>query len=237
MKNYMHSVIERRRGIAVFEYLGVYRDAMRIFLRDNIPLEIGVDLDSQVFAALPKMQREELGLVLDNSPRLEVIHAIDTKHFPRLVRRYWASLGRHFENDRGYINRMENLHAFRNKVCHPEMQDVSTRCTEVCFRDVNLILSRTGPDGVSEMVQEIHDRLNGAPEQVHPLDVSNSEVGRAFEKVRSDVREVSELVDGLVDRHSSGHSDSRFAVLRQAGRKIAGGTQTLGNMVRRGRIR
>ncbi len=237
MRDYMHSVVERRRSVAVFEGLGIYRDAMRMFIRDNITTEIGTDLDEQIFSALPPPHREELAIALDSSPGLAVVYAIDTKHFPRLVQRYWYAFGRHFDNDREYLHRMKRLNDIRNRVCHPEMRDVSSRCAQVCFRDVKLIVKRTGPDEACEMVEAIEDRLFGMPKEVEGLVPSDTEFNRVFKKVWSDVGEVSEIVEGLVDDHSNGHDGARFAMLRRAGGKLADGSRMIGDVLTRVRKR
>ena len=237
MRDYMHSVVERRRGLAVFESLGIYRDAMRMFIRDNIMTEVGKDLDRQLFAALQKLYRGESRSALDSLPRSGVVYSIDTKHFPVLVRAYWHTFGRHFDNDRGYIKRMWTLHEIRNKVCHPEMRDVTSRCAKVCFRDVKLIVERTGPDGTCEMVEAIEDGLFDLPKKVDDLGPSDVALNQAFKKVLSDVGEVSEIVEGLVDDHTNGHDVARFAFLRRAGGKLADSSRMLGDVLSRARKR
>lgn len=237
MRDYMDSIVERRRGLAVFESLGIYRDAMRMFVRDNIPTEIGTDLDEQIFSALPLELREELGSALDSSPGRCVVNAIDTKHFPRLVQKYWYTFGKHFGNDREYVRRMRGLHSIRNKVCHPEMRDVTSRCAQVCFRDAKLIVGRTGPEGACEMIEAIENRLFGEAKRVESIDLPDTEFNRAFKKVLTDIGQVSEIVGGLVDDHANGHSTARFAMLRRAGSRIADGSKVLGDVFTRARKR
>ena len=235
MRDYMDSIVERRRGLAVFESLGIYRDAMRMFIRDGITTEIGTDLDRQILSALPTRDRKELRTAVDCSPGLSVIYAIDTKHFPSLVHRYWHTFGKYFGNEHGFVRRMNKLNEIRNRVCHPELRDVSLRCAKVCFRDIKLIVGRTGPDGACEMIEAIEDRLSGVPKQADSLEVSDSEFNRAFKQVMSDVGEVSDIVGGLVDNHANGHSATRFAMLRRAGTKIADGSKMLGGVFNRTR--
>lgn len=117
------TTIERPNRQALIDALDIYRDAMRGFIVRNLKRLPRRKVDDAIKSALHDTQYNYFMQNISEGRSVE--DAIDIGEFPKIVSSYWNEVFRNASaNSEDFRNNLYKVAEARNKVSHPETQDV-----------------------------------------------------------------------------------------------------------------
>lgn len=116
------ATIERPNRQALIDALDIYRDAMRGFIVRNLKRLPRRKVDDAIKSALHDTQYNYFMQNISEGRSVE--DAIDIGEFPKIVSSYWNEAFRNASNGEDFRNNLYKIAEARNKVSHPETQDV-----------------------------------------------------------------------------------------------------------------
>ena len=123
---------------ALYQALNIYRDAMRPFLLRNLKTVQGLAPEDRV--------QEEAD--------------IDIGDFPRLFRRYWRdTFEQRFDSDRDIRSAVGLVTEARNKVAHPQTEDIDSSYVLSRLHEIADILGQINAPEQKQKVEIIRDKL------------------------------------------------------------------------------
>ncbi len=149
---------ERPNKKALVDALDIYRDAMRLFIVRRLKRVPGKKAESLVKVALRDDRYNHFEQSMHEGR--SVGEAIDTSDFPRLVKIYWQNVFRDAFKPRSEVRDM--LHTIadaRNRVSHPESQDIELEYAGDCLNDIARVLAEINEPEKSQVVRAIRDCL------------------------------------------------------------------------------
>jgi len=152
---------ERPNRDALSDALDIYRDAMRPFVIRCLRRIPGRQVEETIAAALNPQQVKQFRRNLQRTRSVE--DAIDINDFPLLVTQNWfKAFSQEFENDRTAHGLLWVIARARNRVAHPEGQDMDAEYVRSRLFDVADMLGRINQPELKEKVESIRDRLFSA---------------------------------------------------------------------------
>lgn len=153
------NLIDRRNGLAVFEALCIYLDAMRPFLFKEMPVHAGTaNQATQMKQSLPQEMRSEFdSMLVDNAS--EPFLPIDVKHVPHIVKDLWHPVfHQYFDDDAKNIDKMHYLAKVRNLVCHPGLSGLDANHAHRTFSTTVRLLRFIDRDDAAEGIESVRER-------------------------------------------------------------------------------
>lgn len=173
------NLIDRSGGLAAFEALCIYLDAMRPFLFKEMPVHAGTaDQATQMKQSLPEEMRSEFdSMLIENAS--EPFLPIDVKHIPHIVRDCWHPVfHQYFNDDDKNIEKMHYLAKVRNLVCHPGLSELDANHAHRTFSTTARLLRFIERDDAAEDVESVRERWEAGAtnEKRETVDVAEMEV-------------------------------------------------------------
>lgn len=151
-------VIERPNRKALADALDIYRDAMRPFIVWCLNRVPGKTAESCIRAALLDNQYNRF----DHNIRQgrSVDESIDVNDFLQIVKVYWREAFQNFFKQGSDVrDSLRLITAARNKVSHPENQDIDVEYAYKRLSDIAGVLAEANMPHYSQDVERIRDRL------------------------------------------------------------------------------
>lgn len=189
------TAIERPVKKALADALDIYRDSMRPFVIRNLKRVPGISVKDAIGAALRDGQYNQFEQNLKDGRDVE--DAIDIGEFPQLIRRYWRDAF-HEAFRRNGASLGEVLHTItdaRNKVAHPDGQDIEREYAITALSDISGILAEINAPDQSREVDAIRDALTPFSTPAHKF----QQGGRDVYSFALDIETLDELLPDRVD--------------------------------------
>lgn len=149
---------ERPNKKALVDALDIYRDAMRPFIIRCLKRVPGKKVEDHIRAALQDGQHNQFEQNIREGRSVE--ESIDIGDFPQLVRCYWPDVFR--EAFRSGSKTSAAMHAIvdaRNKVSHPDDQDIDTEYAVDRLSDIVRVLTEVNEPERGQAVENIRSAL------------------------------------------------------------------------------
>ena len=185
---------ERPNKKALADALDIYRDAMRPFIVRCLKRIRGRRVDDCIRAALRDGQynRFEQSTCEGRS----VDEAIDINDFPQIVKVYWGDVFRDaFGPSRGMVDTLYTIAEARNRVSHPENQDIDLKYAGDCLRDIARVLVDINEPEPAQAVEGIRGALMPFTTPAHRF----RQGGRDVYAFTLDIETLDELLPDRVD--------------------------------------
>ena len=149
---------ERPNKRALADALDIYRDAMRPFIVRHLKRVPGRKVEDRIKVALRDDQHNQFEQNMHEGRSVE--EAIDINEFPRVVRFYWREVFRDaFKPGSGAGNTLFTIVDARNRVSHPESQDVDVEYAVDRLNDISSVLAEINEPEQSKVVEDIKSAL------------------------------------------------------------------------------
>ena len=149
---------ERPNRKALTSALDIYRDAMRPFIVRHLRRVRGSTVEECVQIALQDYRYNQMMEQIDEGRTVE--EAIDINDFPKLVSHFWREVFRNaFKTDSETRNALYTIAEARNKVSHPNRQDIELEYAVDRLNDIKLVLKDINEPEQSRAVEGIRSAL------------------------------------------------------------------------------
>ena len=160
----------------------IYRDAMRSFIVRCLRKVRGKQVKDLIRDSLPYEEVEQFKEDLQEHNR-NIEAAIDIKHFPHIIRKYWHRdrvFSQQFNANSKVQYKTGTIADGRNLWAHPGVEDLDAERTRADLTYVADVLGEIKNQDAKREVEDIRDRLFSDEEEEHTADVSEQlEVVRA----------------------------------------------------------
>ena len=218
------NVIDRRGGLAAFEALCIYLDAMRPFLFKEMPVHAGTaDQATQMKQSLPEEMRSEFDAMLMQNAS-EPFLPIDVKHIPHIVKDCWHPVfHQHFGDDDKNIDKMHYLAKVRNLVCHPGLSELDANHTYRTFSTTARLLRFIERDDAVQGVELVRERWEaGVPDDSmgHCETVDIAEIAGLTKEVKRLEAKQEDLLAELIVLRQRSDPTRRQSIASRLGRIV-----------------
>ena len=149
---------ERPNKRALVDALDIYRDAMRPFIVRNLRQARGRSVEDCIASALRDDQFAQFEQNLSEGKSVE--ESIDINHFPRIVKNHWWDVFRSvFSPDSNVRELLEVISKARNKVSHPDSQDIDLNFAADNLSKISGVLAEINRPDQSQVVEDIRRSL------------------------------------------------------------------------------
>ena len=149
---------ERPNKKALADALDLYRDSMRPFIVRRLKRVLGRKVDDCIRTALRDGQYQQFVQNLSDGRSVEA--AIDINDFPQIVKRHWHdAFSDGFQPSSGARDSLKRIAEARNRVYHPEEQDLENGYAGDRLNDIAGVLAEINEPEQVQAVKEIRDGL------------------------------------------------------------------------------
>ena len=156
----------------------IYRDAMRSFIIRCLRKVRGEQVEDLIRDSLPYEEAEQFKEDLQaHNGNIEA--AIDIKHFPHIIRRYWRRdrvFSQQFNSNSKVQYKTGTIVDGRNLWAHPGVEDLDSERTRAALTHVAEVLGEINNRDAKREVEDIRDRLFSHEEEEHPIEVENADL-------------------------------------------------------------
>ena len=150
--------IDRPNKQALINAIDIYRDEMRAFIVWCLKRVRGRKIEDCIKSALRDDQYNQFQQNRD--AELSIESSIDIGDFPQIVQAHWRdAFGNAFKTDGNVQNDMYAIIEARNKVSHPDTQDIELDYAENCLKKISKILTEINKPEQSQVVMDIRNGL------------------------------------------------------------------------------
>ena len=153
----------------------IYRDAMRRFIIRCLKRIQGRTVEELIRDSLDDHGIEQFEQDLRSNGSIEA--AIDIKHFPHIIRKYWNP-PRGFKQDFDFNSKVrgktETIVEGRNFWAHPGLKDVDPAHTQANLTSVAEVLGEIKNQDAKREVENIRDQLLSNEVEKHPAEVESA---------------------------------------------------------------
>ena len=179
---------------ALSEALDTYRDAMRPFIMWRLRRVPGQNIEVAVGSALGDGQYNRFKQNLQSGRSME--GSIDITDFPNIVRKHWRdAFNDAFQFGSAAVDSLYRISEARNKVSHPEVDDIDLEYTTDRLSDISTILAEINEPDRSRAVNDIKDWLMPLVTPAHRF----RQGGRDVYAFAMDIETLDNLIPDRVD--------------------------------------
>lgn len=165
---------------ALYEAHNIYRDAMREFIIRCLKKVRGERVEDLIRDSLPYKEVEQFKEDLrEHNGNIEA--AIDIKHFPYIIRKYWhrnRGFSQQFNSNSKIQYKTGTIVEGRNLWAHPGVEDLDPERTRAALTSVAEVLGEIGKTKAKEAVEDIRCRLFSDEPEEHRAEAENADLNQ-----------------------------------------------------------